>query len=96
MEIIFEFILELVLEGSIEITKNKKVSAWIRYPLIFLIVVFFLAVISLFFLVSFLTYNENKLVALFFSFLGIIFLVLSIKKFKEVYLKRYNKGESNK
>lgn len=37
---LFEFILELVVEGSIEISKNKKINKWIRYPLIALIIIF--------------------------------------------------------
>ena len=33
MEYVIEFILELLVDGTIEILPNKKVSKWIRYPL---------------------------------------------------------------
>ena len=32
MDFIIELVMELLLEGSIEISSNKKVSKWIRYP----------------------------------------------------------------
>ena len=38
MEFIFEMVLELILEGTLEISKNRKVPKIIRYPLIFFIV----------------------------------------------------------
>ena len=41
MEYLFEFIAELLLEGSLEISKNKKISKWIRYPLLITISLFF-------------------------------------------------------
>lgn len=35
MEIVFEILIELILEGTMEASKNKKVPKIIRYPLIF-------------------------------------------------------------
>lgn len=46
MDFVFEIILELILEGSIEIGANKKVSKWIRYPLLLIAAMFYFAVIS--------------------------------------------------
>lgn len=34
MDELIEFILDLLLEGGIELSANKKVSKWIRYPII--------------------------------------------------------------
>ena len=45
MDLLIEIILELILEGSIEISSNKKVPKWIRYPLIFIITALFLTII---------------------------------------------------
>ena len=47
MELLFEFLVDLFFEGSIEIAKNKKVSKWIRYPLMILISIFVLGIIFL-------------------------------------------------
>lgn len=37
MELLFEFIFDLLLEGSVEIAKDRKVSSWIRIPCLILI-----------------------------------------------------------
>ena len=47
MELLFEIILDLIFEGSIEIIKSRKVSKWIRYPLIAILSIFIMAVIGL-------------------------------------------------
>jgi len=52
MECLFEFILELVFEGSIEVSKSNKIPKYIRYPLIVIISLFFIAVIGLIFIMS--------------------------------------------
>ena len=36
-----EFIGEVILEAVMEITKNKKISKWIRYPILLLIMMFY-------------------------------------------------------
>ena len=41
MDIVLEFFLELIVDGGIEASGNKKLSRWIRYPLIALVVLFF-------------------------------------------------------
>ena len=88
MEFIFELIAELILEGSIEISSNKKISKWIRYPLIFLIVLFFLTVIGLILFLGICLFNKNILGSLFIIAIGIIFLILSIVKFRKIYIKK--------
>lgn len=45
MDTLFEFILELFVEGGVEIGSDKKVSRWIRYPLILFVSLFFIAII---------------------------------------------------
>ena len=45
MEFIFEFILELLLESSIEASKSSKIPKFVRYILIVIIALFFIAVI---------------------------------------------------
>ncbi len=91
MEYIFEFILELVLEGSIEVSKKKNIPKYIRYPLIFVIVLFFIAVIGLILLVGVLSMKENMLLGIFFILVGLFLLIMSILKFKKIYLEKTNK-----
>lgn len=96
MEILFEFILELVLEGSIEVSKNKKIPKYIRYPLILILFIFFLFVIGLIFLVGFLILKENILLGSCFIFIGIIFFLCCVVKFYKIYLKRKDELEMKK
>ncbi len=93
MEYIFEFILELIFEGSIEASKSKKVPKPIRYILITLIALFFLAVIGLIFLTGILCLEKNIAIGIFFILIGIITLVASIVKFKQTYVERKNTNE---
>lgn len=41
MDDFIEFLLELLLDGSIEVSKNKKVPKWIRYPIMILLILLF-------------------------------------------------------
>lgn len=91
MEYIFEFILELVLEGSIEVSKNNKIPKYIRYPLIVIIALFFIAVIGVIFLAGILSLKENVILGIFFIFIGLFMFIMSIVKFRKRYLIRTNK-----
>lgn len=86
MECLFEFILELVFEGSIEVSKSNKIPKYVRYPLIVIISLFFIAVIGLIFLAGILSLKENILVGIFFILLGLFMLIMSVIKFRKTYL----------
>ncbi len=91
MEYIFEFILELVLEGSIEVSKSKKIPKYIRYPLIVIISLFFLAVIGLIFLAGILSLKENIYLGIFVILIGLFMFIMSIMKFRKTYLTKISK-----
>jgi len=84
MELIIEFVLELLIEGTIELLPNKKVPGWIRYPLAFLVMLLFVGVIALFFLCGISAFKENILLRIFFIVIGIIMLIGAIKKFNKI------------
>jgi len=88
MDFVFEFILELILEGSIEVSKNERIPKFVRYPLLALIVLFFAMIIGLIFLVGILTLRKNIFVSLFFIIIGLFLFVMSIVKFRKVYLNK--------
>lgn len=88
MEFIIELILELILEGTIEISSNKKVPKWIRYPLIFVLILLLSLVIILFFILGISLYKENIVVSIFLITIGIIFLISGVVKFKNLYLEK--------
>lgn len=95
MELIFEFIFELIFEllfdGAVTASRNKKISKWIRYPLIILIASLFLGVVGLLIFLGFKLYPSNRLAGLIFIFLGIFFLIASMIKFRKYYLIKVQK-----
>lgn len=92
MEIIIELLVELLFEGTFEISKNKKVPKFIRYPLILLIILLFIGVISLIFFTGILIYKEtSKICGILLMLIGVALLVSSIIKFKKIYSDLTNK-----
>ena len=83
MEILFELIAELVFEGSTWISSNRKISKWIRYPLILLIFVFITSVIFLIFVTGVLSFKKNKVLGIFFFIIGVLMLIGTIRKFRK-------------
>lgn len=88
MEFIIELILELLLEGSMEISSNKKLSKWIRYPLIIFITTIFLSVILLILYLGLSLLNYWFLVGMIFLVIGIIMFISVIIKFKKLYIEK--------
>lgn len=87
MEIILEILIELILEGTMEASKNKKVPKIIRYPLIFLIVLLFIGVIGLIFFTGILAYQRiNKICGILLIIIAIILFISSIIRFRNTYL----------
>lgn len=91
MEYLFEFILELVFEASIEISKNSKVPKCIRYFLIGIISLFFISVIGFIILVGILSLKKNTMLGILLILISLLLLVLSILKFKKVYVRKTTK-----
>lgn len=88
MEYLVDILLELIFEGSMELSKSKKVPKLIRYPLIVFILLLFLIVDFLFVFVSILILKENILGGILFSIFTIFFIVMSIIKFKKIYFAK--------
>lgn len=91
MEYIIEFILELVLEGSIEASRSNKVPKYIRYPLIFLISLFFIAVIGLIVFTGVIVFKDNALLGSLFILIGVLMFVMCVIKFRKAYLIKVDK-----
>ena len=92
MELILEVLLELILEGTIEISKSKKVPNIVRYPLIIFIILLFIGVLLVIFCTCIIAYQKiNKICGILLIIIGIIMLVSSVIKFKKIYFKKDNK-----
>ncbi len=95
IEFIIEFIMEIVVEGSSEIIENKKISKWVRYPLIAIVVLVGLGIIGFFIYLS-LTIMEDSLIGGL-IILGISLLLLGCMIYKCIKMyKNIKKPYSNK
>lgn len=89
MELLFEFLIELIFEGSIEVAKNKKISKLIRYPLILIILLFIISVISLILFLGILLMIKEKtfIAGILLILIDVILIILGIKNtIKEIKL----------
>ena len=93
MDIVLEFFLELIVDGGIEASGNKKLSRWIRYPLIALVVLFFGSVIAMIFYLAFGLSTHEPMASACFFLLGLFLLVGTVLKFRKLYFaKRADNG----
>lgn len=91
MEYIFEFIMEIVLEGGIEVSKSSKIPKYIRYPLIGILSLFFIAVIGLVFFAGILSLKENILSGILLILVGLNLLIMIVIRFRKAYLSKIDK-----
>ena len=91
MDFIFELILDLFLEGGMEVVSNKKISRFIRYPILTIIILFFLVVIFGIMYLGIVLLNDSLLGGLFFIIISLLLLVACIYKFRQVYVNEYEK-----
>ncbi len=75
MDLVIEFLLELVLEGTIELGTNRKVPKYVRYPLLFVIALFFLGIVSLLVFLGFKIVKDNFLIGSFLIGVAILLVI---------------------
>ncbi len=87
MELLLEIIFELIVEGSAEVAKNRKISKWIRYPIAVLISLFIIAIIGLLTFIGFALiikgYIYAKLAGILFLIFDIILIISAVKNIKK-------------
>ena len=92
MDLIFDFILELLFDaigtGISDASKSSKIPKPIRYILLLLILLFLTAFFTLIFLVGIMLLKENVLGGIIIIALGALMLFLAIKKLKKNYSRR--------
>lgn len=88
MDIVFELLFDLLFEGSVEITKNHKISKWIRYPLLVILSIFFSSIIGLLYYIGFSIGRENYILSLIF--------VISASLMVMGIFSQYHKYKNNK
>lgn len=78
MDLIFEFLAELILEGSIELGLNKKTPKWLRYPLLLFITLVYGFVLFIIFFCAIKSFKENILISLLLILFGLFFIIMTI------------------
>lgn len=87
MDFILELLSELIFEGTVEISKNRKVPKYIRYSLIILIILLcFMVIMGLIALGIFIA-SKNLMEGIMLSSIGVLLLILSVFKFKNIHKK---------
>ena len=87
MELLIEFIFELVMETSVEIAQDKKINKWIRYPIVIFISLFIILVLGLLYIgIEFLMDLDinMKLGGIVILTFDVILIISVIKKIKEM------------
>lgn len=92
MEFLLELLLELIIEGSISLSTNKKVSKIIRYPLIILIILFFSAILIGLLWLGILIWKSNHYASLFIIIVDIILIISFFYRFKKIYQEYQEKN----
>jgi len=93
MELLIEILLELIFEGTFELSSNKKVPKWVRYPLIAIIVLFFAIVIFGLLIIGIRILNENIFIGIVLILISLILLIRAIKEFKNKYMDKRGKED---
>lgn len=91
MDFIIELVLELLFEGMMEASKSNKIPKFIRYPLVIIIVLFFILIIGFMFIASILALKESIVAGLLLIIIDLFLLIGGIAKFRKEYLIKKEK-----
>lgn len=90
IEIIIEFIAEIFIDNTDDIIKNKKISKWIRYPVIFITILLCALITVVPIILGIILLNKNIIASIIFITVGIIFLIGIIYKTKKIIKDKAN------
>ena len=88
MEFLLELLIDLIFEGSVELSTNKKIPGFLRYFLIGLIVIICMAVIGTLFVLGIIIGKENPAAGSLLLISSLVFLVFSVLEFRKKYLDK--------
>ena len=91
LEIVIEFIVTLFVDNTDDIIKNKKISKWIRYPVIFITILLCSLVTVVPIILGFILLNKNIIASIILILIGIIFITAIIYKIKKTIEEKNNK-----
>lgn len=83
MDFLFEIIGETILEGILELSMNKKISKWIRYPALIIIVLIYTLLIGVLLIIGIKSFSKNFVGGIIIILIDILILILTIIAFKK-------------
>lgn len=84
MDFILELIGEFILEGIMEVGTNNKISKWIRYPILALIIFLFGSVILGILLLGVISFKRNRFMGILMISLGLFMIVGIVIKVRKI------------
>ena len=82
MDFLIELIGDVLIEGSFELATNKKVSKWIRYPILSLFIIFYSAIILGILFIGINSINENFWLSIFLIVVSLVLFIGTIVAIK--------------
>lgn len=92
MDDLLEFVFEVLLELGEDVSSNRKISKWIRYPILVIIILFYIGVVGITLFVGLSSLKENAFLGLILILLSLFFVVGISIKIRKLYI---NKGGNN-
>ena len=90
MDILYEFLIDLILEGAMEGSKSNRIPKPIRIILITFLLLFYAAIIGIIMFVGVeaIIYDNNILGGIIIIAVGLLILISCIVKFRQIYLEK--------
>ena len=88
MEFLIEFLVDLILEGSMEISEDERMPKWLRYICLTIVTLVFSAVTIGLFILGVYVGKENIYAGIFFILIAFILLISGIIKFEKKYIEK--------
>jgi len=88
MELLVEFFVDLILEGSLEISEDERMPKWLRYICLTIVILVFGAVTIGLFILGIFVGKENIYAGIFFILIAFILLISGIVKFEKKYIQK--------
>jgi len=83
MDFFIDLIGEIIFEGLFELATNKKISKWIRYPLLGLFIIIYGLIIGLLIVLGIELFNKNRIISYVLWGLGLIVIIITILSLKK-------------
>ena len=93
MDILFEFIIDLLISSSIEGSKSSKIPKPIRYFLVLLLSLIYVFIIGFILFIGIVGLSKNILAGIVLIAFGLLLVSLCVIEFRKAYLNYNKKGD---